>query len=86
MKINGDKFPANYGLYEANIIYRKHNNEQIKKMCEEWWWFIKNLAKRDQLSLTYVCWKNNIPFITFLSKSYRRKNDEIKVTPHLKNR
>lgn len=82
-KIEEEGFPKNYGLYEANIIYRHHNNEKIIALNEEWWYFIKNFAKRDQLSLTYICWKNNIPFTTFLNKSYREKNNEIEITDHL---
>lgn len=77
------KFPKNYGLYEANILYRKHNEEKIIKMDEEWWEFVSKQAKRDQLSLTYVCWKNNIPFRTFLDTSFRIKNKYIEITPHL---
>lgn len=76
-------FPREYGLYEANILYRKHNEEKIIKMDEEWWEFVSKQAKRDQLSLTYVCWKNNIPFRTFLDTSFRIKNKYIEITPHL---
>ena len=84
--IKNQNFPKNYGLYEANILYRHHNNEKIKKMSEEWWYFVKNFAKRDQLSLTYVCWKNSIPFRTFSNKSFRLKNKQIEITPHAKRR
>lgn len=79
-------FPQNYGLYEANILYRKHNKETIIKMDEEWWEFVSKKAKRDQLSLTYVCWKNKIPFKTFLNTSFRNKNEYIEITPHLVRR
>ena len=81
--IKRSNFPENYGLYEANILYRKHNEEKIIKMDEEWWEFVSKQAKRDQLSLTYVCWKNNIPFRTFLDTSFRIKNKYIEITPHL---
>ena len=53
--------PRNYGLNETNIIYRKHNSKKIKKIMTEWWNMIKNYSKRDQLSLSYILWKNNIP-------------------------
>lgn len=82
-QITEEKFPQKYGLYEANILYRKHNEEKIIKMDEEWWEFVSKQAKRDQLSLTYVCWKNNIPFRTFLDTSFRIKNKYIEITPHL---
>lgn len=76
------KFPKNIGLYESNIIYRKHEKE-IEKLMEEWWFWIRNYSKRDQLSLNYVCWKNRIEFVTFNNWSYRNKNKEIKIKSHL---
>lgn len=53
-------FPHNYGMNENNIIYRKHNNEAIKKIMEEWWILISTVVPRDQLSLAFVLWKNGI--------------------------
>lgn len=84
--IKKDKFPEDYGLYEANILYRLHNNVTIKKLDEEWWEFVNTLAKRDQLSLTYLCWKNNIPFEVFKNINFRKKNNLIEITPHRKFR
>ena len=55
-----NNMPKNYGLNETNIIYRKHNSEKIKKIMTEWWNMIENLSKRDQLSLSYILWKNKI--------------------------
>ena len=54
-------FPEHYGLAENSIIYRNHNNNRIISIMEEWWYFVENYSKRDQLSLSYVLWKNNIP-------------------------
>lgn len=54
-------FPAHYGLNETNIMYRNHHSDKIISIMEEWWYFVKNYSKRDQLSLSYVLWKNNIP-------------------------
>lgn len=51
-------FPKNFGMFENNLIYRKHNNPEIIKMMDEWWYFVKNYSRRDQLSFMYVFWKN----------------------------
>lgn len=56
--MNSSGFPENYGLFENNIIYRKHNNPEIVEMMEEWWNFIENYSRRDQTSLTYIFWKH----------------------------
>ena len=52
--------PKHYGLNETNIVFRHHNDSVIKKIMEEWWFFISSISKRDQVSLSYVLWKNNI--------------------------
>ncbi len=52
-------FPENYGMFENNIIYRKHHKQEIIDMMEEWWSFIKDYCQRDQTSLAYLFWKNN---------------------------
>lgn len=52
-------FPEHYGLTENNIIYRKHNDELIISIMEEWWDLLK-IIPRDQLTLSYVLWKHGI--------------------------
>jgi hypothetical protein len=52
--------PSNSGLVEGSFIWRKHNNEVINKFMEEWWSHILKYSKRDQLSLGFLMWKNNL--------------------------
>ena len=52
--------PEKYGLFETNVVVREHNNDLCKKIMEDWWDEIKNKSERDQLSLTYVLWKNGL--------------------------
>lgn len=68
--------PEKYGLCETNIMYRQHNNQLIKDMMLEWWYFVQNYSKRDQLSFTYVLWKNNVELfkIVFANCSVDGKN------------
>lgn len=58
--IKQDGMPENYGLNETNIIYRKHNLDDIRSLMNNWWDIIHNYSKRDQLSFSYILWKNNI--------------------------
>lgn len=53
-------FPESIGLGENNILYRKHNLPEMIQLMEDWWNMIVQYSKRDQLSLAYVMWKNNI--------------------------
>ena len=65
--IKADSFPKGYGLFENCIIYRNHDDRQVKVIMEDWWWWIKNYSRRDQLSLPYVLWKNNAIVATLSS-------------------
>ena len=54
-------FPSDYGMTECNVIVSDLNNKESKKILTEWWnEFLKSESFRDQLSLPYVLWKNNI--------------------------
>ncbi len=55
-----ENMPKNYGMNEANIIIRRHKDKTVQKIMNDWWYMIKNYSRRDQLSLSYVLWKNHI--------------------------
>ncbi|EPH66789.1 hypothetical protein D932_00011 [Enterococcus casseliflavus 14-MB-W-14] len=77
-------FPINYGLPEATVIVSDLNNLNSKKVFNQWWEeFIKTGSFRDQLSLPYVLWKNNILVseVTKLGKNLYR-SAKISVKSH----
>lgn len=76
-----DKYPANNRLVFTCGIVRKHNDKQVVKLMEDWWTELKYGSKRDQLSLNYVCWKNNFN-LTYLPGD-GRNNEIIKLLPHI---
>ena len=61
-------FPSKYGLLQSNIVIRKHNNEDCKKLMEAWSDEVINGSHRDQLSFNYVLWKNNDVKVIYLDK------------------
>lgn len=67
-------FPFNYGMFEANVIYRKHNDLQVIAQCDEWWYWQQNYSRRDQLSYSYSLWKAKIPFNYLLLEDEWTKN------------
>ncbi|MDY0402704.1 glycosyltransferase domain-containing protein [Sulfurovum sp.] len=73
-------FPVNFGLGENNIIFRKHKNEKIVKLMNDWWNELNTQTKRDQLSLAYVLWKNGEKF-NYMDES-ARGNRYFKIKPH----
>lgn len=74
--LHSQKFPYRNGLYENNLIFRKHNDETIKKISNEWWNLYMNYSKRDQLSLCYVFWKNNFSPDLLLPEGVSTRNTE----------
>lgn len=57
--IKHDNYPSGYGLYENNIIIRRNVND-VNDVMVNWYDLFNRYAKRDQLSLAYLCWKRNI--------------------------
>jgi hypothetical protein len=58
--IKSEGFPRNYGMYEANIIFRNHHDKLVKSQSNMWWDMVISNAKRDQLCFSYTLWKHNI--------------------------
>lgn len=58
-KYKNEGFPTHYGLPSAGVIFRQHNNHTIIQVMEDWWDEIMNFTNQDQISFSYVCWKNN---------------------------
>lgn len=54
------KMPHNYGLLQCSVLVREHNNPICKKIMREWWDEFMKYSKRDQISLPYVLFSNNI--------------------------
>lgn len=52
-------FPEEYGLGVMGAIFRKHNDEKIIKLMDDWWDENIKFTNQDQLSFAYVCWKND---------------------------
>lgn len=57
--LRNQKFPEHFGMLECNVLARKHN-DVCKKLMDEWWIEFMNFSKRDQMSLPYIIYKNNI--------------------------
>jgi hypothetical protein len=49
--------PLKRGLFECNILFRRHNDPAVVAQMEAWWDEYLRGAKRDQLSFPYVTWR-----------------------------
>ena len=52
--------PKHFGLPETGVIIRKCNDPELQKIMHEWWLQIERYTHRDQLSLSYILWKNGL--------------------------
>ena len=77
------KMPRNFGLTENNIILRVNNAHQNKLMSELWWNELMIGCNRDQISLPYIIWKNNIEYQT-IGESARYSNEYFNIHLHKK--
>jgi hypothetical protein len=55
-----DGFPRQAGLFEANVIIRRHHDPVVIRAMERWWREWTDGIKRDQLSLTYALWREGL--------------------------
>ena len=77
-----EEFPSRYGLNETNLIYRRHNDSALKEIMEEWWSFIRDYTKRDQLSLSYVLWRHGITPAEIAIPNLRSRFKDFLFHPH----
>lgn len=75
--------PRHFGLFENNVIARKHNEKACIKIMDTWWNEYHNGCKRDQLSFMYALWKNGYDASFVMSMgSNSRKNPMFAISPH----
>lgn len=55
-------FPANYGMVQSAVIFRKHNDPNCIKLMEVWANELQFKSHRDQLSFNYAVWKTKVNF------------------------
>jgi hypothetical protein len=75
-KYRNEGFPAHWGLYECNILLRRHHSAAIAGLMESWWQELQRGVHRDQISLPYLLWKAGVP-VHALGKSHIRSGSPI---------
>lgn len=77
-------FPDNQGLFEMNVIIRRHNDDTCIRLMEEWWAIIQKGSKRDQLSFTYTIWKSGkeVSNVAYINERPIRHIHDYQVKPH----
>ncbi len=75
-------FPSDYGMYEANIIFRNHHDMNVILQCEQWWLMINIFSKRDQFAYSYTLWQQQLNFDYICEPGANRKNPYYNVENH----
>lgn len=76
-------FPTHWGLFENNVIFRKHSDSLVTEISEKWWHEFCHFTKRDQFSLMFVYWKlNYLPSLLFFENESARKVDFLSYFEH----
>lgn len=61
IRYRNEGFPSHYGLLEATVILTDLHSSVALDIQDKWWQeFTASESRRDQISLPYVLWKNNI--------------------------
>ena len=69
-----EDFPENNGLIVASVLLREHQDPEVIELMEDWWYFVSNYTKRDQLSFNYVLWKKKFTKFCILEGDIRKGN------------
>lgn len=73
--------PPNLPLTDNGIIFRWHKHPKLSGAMSSWWAQLRSFSKRDQISLPYVVWKDNLP-VKKWDWSFRVNNSYFEVYPH----
>ncbi len=79
-----DGMPDDQPLTDNAIIFRSHKHEKLTQAMDDWWAQFNTYTKRDQISLPYVLWKNNVP-TKIWNWSFRERNEYFEKYPHKGN-
>lgn len=59
-RYRGEGMPGHHGLFECNILFRRHHVPVVVAVMEAWWQEFTHGIRRDQLSLPYLLHKHSL--------------------------
>jgi|APSaa5957512535_1039671.scaffolds.fasta_scaffold69309_2 hypothetical protein len=76
--------PQEQPLADNGVIFRWHKHPMLSEAMTSWWEQLLTFSKRDQISLPYIVWKNNLP-VKYWSGSLREENKYFELYSHRKS-
>lgn len=58
-------FPFDRQLLTGGVLFRRHDSAVLDNGMSLWWEKTSKYVPRDQITLPYVLWKMNIPYVAF---------------------
>lgn len=81
------KLPRQYGLFEANILFRQHQDHDVRALNEMWWKLWQGGLQRDQPLLMAAIWNSGVAVRSLGdSQIHDDKNDWFGIVPHSRRR
>lgn len=83
-KYNSAALPKGWGLFENNVILRKHNDAKVVSIDKDWWKEYNSISNRDQLSLMLVYWRHQfLPTLLLGEKVNTRNSSCVSCVSHV---
>ena len=80
-------FPKHFGMYENNVIFRRHNSLKIIEFDTLWWRLFMDYTHRDQILHPYCMMKCGIGFDFLFPPPYCARNHwSLRYTDHVARR
>lgn len=82
-KLKNSNFPEQWGLFENNVIFRRHT-KKVEEVGKLWWQTLEKECKRDQFSLMYCLWEAH-PKMTYIlpeDECPRTNSENFNYYPH----
>lgn len=79
--------PLKAGLFEANLLYRRHNDATVRALDESWWTLWQRGLRRDQPLLVAAAWRNSVPIFAIRDNDvHDASNPEMGIVKHSRPR
>ena len=78
-----EAFPRHWGIFENNLILRRHSGSAVREVCTRWWKEYGRLTFRDQLSLMPILRRLGLrPALLFGEGVNTRNSSCVEYHPH----
>ncbi len=72
--LESEGYPEGNGLISSGVLIRKHNDPELIELMDNWWKYVVNYTRRDQLSFNFALWKTGFKRYKILTGDIRKGN------------